>query len=94
MTVTDWVGSRDLERDADFDPDVKKLLEQSGGSLDAVRDRMTDYVENTDDTVYRSKTGRPEPVQVAFREYDPAAVYVRPRTTGTRHSNTCFKHLR
>lgn len=68
---------RDLERDADFDPDVRQLLEKSGGNLDSVRAQMAEYVENPDDTVYRSKTGRPEPVRVSFREFDPAVVYVR-----------------
>lgn len=78
LVSNNWVRSRDLERDSDFDPDVKALLEQSGGSLDSIRDRMTDYVDNPDDTIYRSKTGRTEPIQVSFREYDPAVVYVRP----------------
>eukprot|EP00892_Ulva_mutabilis_P006425 jgi/Ulvmu1/4154/UM019_0133.1 len=66
---------KDLERDEDFDPDVKQLLEQSGGNLDSVRAQMAEYVENPDNTVYRLKTGRPEPVHVSFREYDPAVVH-------------------
>lgn len=60
----------------DYDPEVKELLD-GAGSPEAVRERMAEYVDNTDDYTLRNKTGRPEPMEVSFREYDPAVAYVR-----------------
>lgn len=67
---------RDLERDVDYDPEVRALLD-GAESPEAVRERMADYVDGADDYTIRSKTGRPEPMKVSFREYDPAVAYVR-----------------
>lgn len=67
---------RDLERDVDYDPEVRDLLD-GAGSPEAVQQRMAQYVDGADDYTIRPKTGRPEPMEVSFREYDPAVAYVR-----------------
>jgi hypothetical protein len=67
---------RDLERDADFDPEVRQLLD-GAGDPEAVRERMSDYVNNADEYAIRTKTGHPGRITVSFREYDPVVAYVR-----------------
>jgi hypothetical protein len=67
---------RDLERDVDYDPEVRELLD-GAGSPQEVQARMTEYVDGGDDYTIKNKTGRPETMEVSFREYDPAVAYVR-----------------
>ena len=67
---------RDLERDVDYDPEVRALLD-GAGSAEAVRERMTEYVDGAEEYTIKNKTGRPEVMNVSFREYDPAVTYVR-----------------
>lgn len=71
------IGCRDLERDVDYDPEVKELLDGAGSNPAAVRERMTEYVDHAEDYTIKEKAGRPEPMSVSFREYDPAVAYVR-----------------
>jgi hypothetical protein len=67
---------RDLERDVDYDPDVKELLDGTNGDPNLIRMRMSEYVDRKDAPLIAPKLGSEQKLHVMFREFDPGSIYV------------------
>lgn len=82
---------RELEEHKEVDPEVKRILDLTGGDEKKMEEAMKEYLSREPkeytDPDDKSST---KPVRVSFREYDPASAYVRsPVLPAAQHDVLC-----